>query len=227
MRNTPGKGGKNVFDKRAYTHFFFSFLFKVCIRKIVLERLQKLGMEIQRVPLGRPANKPHIPILISRNLSSKKRVILIINEAIQDLGIWAYRVIGGNDGPDAIDRGSAAGFIKTLQKKYGDDAPGLIIANPGQLLWWRGGKRSLTFSSWDSLPRKTAVHGPFRIDDVKNRVDGNRSVKEHVAYMFNDVLTNLVADDARVFVIGLSDSADEVIHFLNDNCMFCLKKEFL
>lgn len=151
-----------------------------------------------------------------------------MNEAVQDLGIWAYRVIGG-EGKAAISRGSAIEFVKNVQKYSSsstsnmddDDIPGVVIANIGQLLWWRGGKRAVSFSTWYALPRKTAVHGPMRIDDIKNRVLGNTSIKEHVRYIFDEVIGKMTAKDAQIYVVGLSDGADEATTFLNDNCKSC------
>lgn len=191
-----------------------------CIREIVLERLHGLGLETLRLPIGTPADRPHVPILVSRNLSEKKRVVLVLGEAAQDLGVWAYRVVGG-EGKDAISRGSAIEFVKRL-RDYGsspdaDDAPGVIIANLGQLLWWRGGRRSVTFATWGCLPRKTAVHGPMRIDDVENRAPQNASLPEHVRYVFEEVVRKMTAEDAQIFVIGLTDGADEALTYLNDN----------
>ncbi|KAI9752773.1 MAG: hypothetical protein M1815_000286 [Lichina confinis] len=191
-----------------------------CIREIVLERLHHLGLETLRLPIGAPAEKPHVPILVSRNLSEKKRVIVVLGEATQDLGIWAYRVVGG-EGKDAISRGSAIEFVKRLRdyasSPDADDAPGVIIANLGQLLWWRGGKRSVTFATWGCLPRKTAVHGPMRIDDVNNRAPQNASLPEHVRYVFEEVVRKKTAKDAQIFVIGLTDGADEALTYLDDN----------
>ncbi len=199
---------------------------------MVLDRLRALGIETLRVPLGTPSNKPHIPILASANISTKKRIILVIPEAVQDLGIWAYRVIG-SAGKDAMNRGSAVNFVKYVQSQVfsdnngdetgdGDHTPGIIIANTGQLLWYRGGKRAVSFATWDSLPRKSAVHGAMRIDDVRNRVKQNASVKEHVKHVFDEVVGSgkAVNKDAEVYVIGLGDGADEVVTYLNGNCKF-------
>ncbi|KAI9882206.1 MAG: hypothetical protein M1823_006046 [Watsoniomyces obsoletus] len=193
----------------------------------ILERLHALGIETLRLPLGTPSNKPHIPILVSRNISTRKRIILVIPEALQDLGIWAYRIIG-SAGKDAMNRGSAVNFVKYVKNlglhhagngvNEGDggndeNTPGIIIANTGQLVWYRGGKRAVSFTTWDSLPRKSAVHGSMRIDDVRNRVPKNSSVKEHVKYIFEEILDNgeMVKKDIEVYVIGLSDGADEVV----------------
>lgn len=193
----------------------------VCLRQIVLDRLKDLGVPTLRLPLGTPPDKPHIPILASANLSQKDRVIIVFNEAVQDLGIWAYRLVS-KAAPGSITHGSAVEFVKALENYQASatdpSPPGVIIANLGQLLWWRKGKQAVSFVTWDALPRKTAVHGSVRIDDVKNRVPGNENWRNHVEYIFNEVVKKMVKDDAKIDIIGLSDGGSEVLYFLNDNC---------
>ncbi|KAI9819160.1 MAG: hypothetical protein M1827_007316 [Pycnora praestabilis] len=180
----------------------------ICTRRIVLDRLLALGLTTLRLPLGTTATDPHIPILVGPDLSSKSRVILIFNEAMQDLGIWAYREIGSRGG---INQGSMVNMIKLLYSMHNGEkeAPGVVIANLGQLIWYRGGKKAVSSVSWHSLPRKSAVHSPMRLDNVKNRVPGNEDWKAHVSYIFNEVVSKFVNKDAKIDVIGLSDGAIE------------------
>lgn len=203
-------------------------MFSVCIRELVLQRLNDLNVGILCLPLGTPPDKPHIPILASKDLSNKKRVILVFNEAMQDLGIWAYRMIN-RSGPGSISRGSAIDFAKELRNyatsPADKESPGLVIANLGQLLWWRGGKRAVSFVAWNSLPRKSAVHGAMRIDDVKNRVPGNENWDQHVQYMFNEVMNKITDKDVQIDIVGLSDGGSAAIKFLNDNCKLHLDKK--
>lgn len=188
---------------------------------MVIQRLKNLDVQILRLPLGTPSDKPHIPILASSNLSDKKRVILVFNEAIQDLGIWAYRMVN-RSGPGSISRGSAIGFAKELQSyatsPTDKESHGLVIANLGQLLWWRGGKSAISFATWNALPRKSAVHGAMRIDEVKNRVPGNENWDQHVQYIFNEVMEKMTDKDVQIDIVGLSDGGSTAMKFLNDNC---------
>ncbi|KAI9670744.1 MAG: hypothetical protein M1817_003854 [Caeruleum heppii] len=180
-----------------------------CIRNEVLARLAALDVPTIPLPLGTPSTSPHIPILASADLKSRSRVILILNEASQDLGIWAYRSIGSLDANGGLVNGSAISFVQHLLRlpssPTDSSPPGIIIANIGQLLWYRGGKKAVSFQTWNALPRKSAVHGPMKIDDVKNRVDKNESVQKHVAYVFEEVLGSLVKKEALVDVVGLSN----------------------
>jgi hypothetical protein len=172
-------------------------------------------METVRLPLGTEETQPHVPILVSSNISEKKRIIILLYEHTQDLGVFAYRVVGGRGG---INAGSAVNFveyIKSLSGPNGKDSPGVILANLGQLRWWRRGGKAVTHTSWFSLPQKSAVSGAYRFDILKNTVPGNRNTAEHIAYIFNSVIQDLLAPDATLEVIGVSVGAVEVVDFLN------------
>lgn len=186
-----------------------------CLREEVLDRLHSLDLETVRLPLGAEETEPHIPILVTSNIFEKQRVIILFYEHTQDLGVFAYRIIGGRGG---INAGSAVDFVKYIQNLRGansEDSPGVIIANLGQLRWWRGGKKAVTHTTWFSLPQKSAVSGAYRFDGLKNTVPENRNTTEHVAYIFDHVVPNLLAPDAMLEVIGVSVGAVEVVDFLN------------
>lgn len=155
---------REAMNSMSCTAGFYSYLslmhtHSVCIRKIVLERLEASGLGIVHVPLGTPKDEPHIPILASSEISKKQRVIVVLGEGNQDLGIWAYRTVGQK----SINQGSAMDFVKDLQNykaarssssasaSGNEGAPGVIIANLGQLVWYRGGRRAMTLITWRAL----------------------------------------------------------------------------
>ena len=187
------------------------------IRNIVSERLQNLGLEKIRLPLGATETNPTLPIFVSSNLKTKKRVIILFYEHNQDLGIFAHRIIGGRGG---INAGSAVDFVKYIQSMAtsGDnhEAPGIILANMGQLWWWRQGRKAVTQTSWYALPQKSAVDRPYRFDEVKNRIPGNKNTEEHVNYIFNHVVEKLVNSGAKLSVVGVSEGATRVASFLEN-----------
>ena len=175
-----------------------------------MARLVSSTLGITRLPVGVSADTNHVPILTSSNLSTAKRIILYIGESSQDLGVFAYRIIG----QESIASGSAIDFVQGIQSC--PDQPGLIIANPGQLIWHRRGKQSMTYPTWYALPRKNAVSGPMRLDETKNRVPKNESLPQHIKYMFEEVLRRLADRQAKVHVIGIGDGAVEMVTYLQD-----------
>lgn len=131
---------------------------------------------------------------------------------MQDLGVFAYRIIG----QESIADGSALDFVHDIQSNKDGADTAIVIANLGQLLWYRRGQRAVTMASWNGLPRKSGVRGPMRIDPVKNHIPGNEDVKAHVKSVF-DVVEKMASDDVLIDVIGLGDGAEEVVEYLDQN----------
>ena len=192
-----------------------------CIRDILRTRFEKLGLITLRLPYPALPSEPHVPILVSPDLGKKSRIIVFFGEPFQDLGVLAYRVIGTN----AIYKGSIEEFVKGILEGKANgandkDTPGIVIANPGQLVWHRGGARAITLTSWLSIPRKSAVHDSMRLDPVKNRVPGNEDVDKHVEFIFEKVLGSLASPKAKLDVIAMEWSTTSVVRYLNKNCRF-------
>ena len=131
---------------------------------------------------------------------------------MQDLGIFAYRIIG----QESISAGSALDFTHDIQSSKDGGDTAIVMANLGQLLWYRRGQRAVTMASWNGLPRKTGVSGPMRIDPVKNHIPGNEDVKAHVKSVF-EMVGKMARDDAILDVIGLGDGAEEAVEYLDQN----------
>ena len=186
--------------------------------------MSDLGFESLRLPLGAAETDNHVPIWVSPNISSKKRVTVIFGERGQDLGIFSYRVTGD----DGINVGSCLDFVNAVQQSPAttsdDSVPGIVIANPGQLLWYRGGGRAVTWTEWQNLPRASAVHEPFRTDDIQNRVPGNGNFREHASYIFDKVLPSVLNEEAKLDLIGLEWSGAAMLEHLATNCMLILPR---
>lgn len=132
---------------------------------------------------------------------------------MQDLGIFAHRIIG----QDSIAAGSALDFVHAIQSREDSADTAIVIANLGQLIWYRRGQRAMTTANWNALPRKTGVGNPMRIDAVRNRIPGNRSTKEHIKSVFEEVLGKLARQDAVIDVIGLGEGAEDAVGYLDQN----------
>ena len=132
---------------------------------------------------------------------------------MQDLGIFAHRIIG----QDSIASGSALDFVHAIQSREDGVDTAIVIANLGQLVWYRRGQRAMTIASWNALPRKTGVGFQMRIDAVKNHIPGNGSTKEHVKSVFEEVLGKLARQDAVIDLIGVGEGAEEAVGYLDKN----------
>ena len=71
---------------------------------------------LPRLTAVKPESSPHIPILATPAdiLKTRKRVIVLINDNTQDLGILAYRVLSKELG---IDGGSVVNFTKEIIRR--------------------------------------------------------------------------------------------------------------
>ena len=195
------------------SHLIIRWRILACIRSELRARFEASGLSITRLPLNAGPSDPHTPILTSSNLATAKRVIVYFGEGMQDLGVFAHRIIG----QESIASGSALDFIHAIQSEKDNAGTAIVIANLGQLVWYRRGQRAMTIASWNALPRKTGVGNPMRLDAVKNHIPGNSSNKEHVKSVFEEVLGKLAKLDAGIDVIGVGEGAEEAVKYLDQN----------
>lgn len=201
-----------------------------------MNRLSDLGVKQIRLPLGTSETDKHIPILVSKDIHEKKHVIVVFPERHVESGILSYRLMG----EESINKGSIVNFVKAVlgvsvtetdgkesSAKWSNlssaDTPGIVIANPSELIWFRGGSRVITDREWLSLPRKSPIYGPMRIDEEKNRVDGNHDFKRHVQYVFEHVLQHqegepqICQSKAKISIIGQEYVGSEALFYLANN----------
>ncbi|KAF2741532.1 hypothetical protein EJ04DRAFT_558227 [Polyplosphaeria fusca] len=214
--------------------------FQICQRKEVAQRLAALGLEklyLPQMSYIKP-NGPHIPILAPQAeiLRARKRVVVIINDDSQDLGILTYRQLQrdmGLNGGSVINFGKEMIVRRTNKAKedfdiFRDragvedkpkDTPGLIMLNNGQLLFSPKTQEVLTTRSWATLPRKSICHEPIKIDEALNRVKGHEDSRKHIENVWKHVIQNpnFVAPDADLYVVGIETGGDEIIKLLDQN----------
>ncbi|KAI0393396.1 Arb2 domain-containing protein [Xylariaceae sp. FL0594] len=190
-------------------------------------RLEGLGLKKVYLPLGlspeEDPEKPKMPIFVSPDAKSKSRMVIIFGETHQDLGILAHRVIGGRGG---IDKGSLVTTVRSLlqggQKSSATDlsAPGVILANTAELLWWPEGQRTLNAQAFDWAPMHSAAHQGNLVVPSIHHVPGNESAKAHIQYIFEKVVPALVHDAAGLDLIGIGSGADALEMYLNDDAVW-------
>ncbi|EFW16625.1 hypothetical protein D8B26_001381 [Coccidioides posadasii str. Silveira] len=194
-----------------------------CIREIVLSRLRNLGLEILRLPIGASPKSQHVPILVTPSLEIQSRVIVVFGEPVQDLGIWAYRTVGD----EGVNVGSAVNFAKAVigdpeeskdaqRDRETSPAPGLILTNPGQLVWYCNGERAVSLPTWHAIPRQHAVSPPMKMSH-HNKIPENGNWQEHITYVFEEVLGKMVPETAKIDIIGLAEGGLGAIRYLAEH----------
>ncbi|KAJ8109211.1 hypothetical protein OPT61_g7628 [Boeremia exigua] len=208
-----------------------------CSRVEVIERLSKLGVKqlyFPQLSTTKP-NGPHVPILAPSLdvLKTRKRIVVIVNDTLQDLGILAYRQLQRELG---LNGGSVINFAKEMVKRsvlnndkdavetnpeiFEDgagvrndhEAPGLVVLNTGQLLYSHKFNRAMTTRSWTALPRKSIAHDHIKIHE-ENYVEGHRNPAQHIKSVFDHLLCNpdRVSPEAEVYVIAIEGGASHVM----------------
>lgn len=192
----------------------------MAVLKIIRDRLHGLGLETVRVPLGAKENEKHVPILVSKDIKTRDRVMVFLGERQIEPGVFSWRAIGEL----GIKRGSVVDFVNAVLNSPTptpqSSSPGIIIANPCQLLWFREGARAVSQTEWMDLPRETGVSEARRVDEVKNYVKHNRNYTEHIHYLFDQVLPVLVRKEAKLDIIGVEYSVSAAFQYLANHCEF-------
>ncbi|ETS84195.1 hypothetical protein PFICI_02220 [Pestalotiopsis fici W106-1] len=188
------------------------------IENLVHARLESHGLEKIRLPLGTPSDKPNVPIFVSSDIKSKSRIILIIGETYQDLGIIAHRILGGRGG---VNKGSMVSVVSTLKSQPSSSSdpspPGFILANTGQFIWHESLKRCCTISGTEGTPMPSAVHAGVKwyVEVGKDRVEGNKDIREHMKTIFETVIPAFLNKDAGLDIIAVGDGADALEKYLD------------
>ncbi|KAH5245649.1 hypothetical protein HBI88_001180 [Parastagonospora nodorum] len=209
-----------------------------CMCQETEKRVSALGINRIYLPdftTVKPKGKA-VPILAPSPeiLKTRKRVIVIVNDAVQDLGVLAYRHMQRDLG---LNGGSVVNFIKEIVKRSATGAeaakydnifkdgfrleddnntPALVVMNTGQLLYSHKYEKAMTMRSWSAMPRKSVSHDMIRIHDVENRIEGHRDPREHVMSVFDNIICDpdRIAPDAEVYVIAIEGGSEYMLNLL-------------
>lgn len=101
--------------------------------------------------------------------------------------------------------------------EHGTAHPGLILTNPGQLVWHCAKERAISLPTWHALPRKYAVEPPMKMT-LRNRIPKNETWQDHITYVFEEVLGKLVPEDTKIDIIGLAEGGLGAVRYLAEHC---------
>lgn len=208
------------------------------MRKEIRTRLKIIGVGRLYLPqlVGRKPVAPHIPIIATpaKALRTRQRVVIVINDEFQDLGILSCQALEDEAG---LKGGSVVALVEELLNSarsmsigaeeagtasdgVGENSsiPGLIVLNPGQLLYSHSRNEAMSTRAWRARNVASIAHPPVVMDKT-NYVPGNETPEQHVAFVFNEVIANarFVHPDAELYIIGMQARGDLVLAYLNKN----------
>lgn len=195
---------------------------------------------------------PHVTLLATEigKLEEKKDVIVVIGEAGggssgQDAGIWAYRSLMREGG---LEKGSAVGLAGMLRKMgkelkvEGDEEgkkaeAGVVILNPGALLYSHKEKKAMTQTSWMGRQKKDSLSAGYEVDEKWNKVSSelpsstyplvlrqltaslttvHTAATEHIKTVLAHVLPKHLNKKARVHILCVGESAKDTVDYLDE-----------
>lgn len=213
-----------------------------CFRAETAKRLAALGIHKVYLPnySKTKPNGPHIPILAPSPeiLKTRKRVFVLINDLNQDLGILAYRQLQVEKG---LNGGSVVNLVKDLIKHSllehdlglsasifedgtavinEDQTPGIVVLNPGQLLYSHKHNKAMSLRSWSAMPRKSCMHDMIKLHEEENSIAGHRTPVEHIKSVLTEVVYNVdrVSPDAEIYLVAIESGAQHMVELLEEDC---------
>lgn len=93
--------------------------------------------------------------------------------------------------------------------------PGVIILNPGQLLYSPKLNECMTQATWMARPKFSGIGSNYKVVEEHNRIPGHTTPYEHVDTMFEHVIPQLVGNAKRFWIIGIADGAEHFINYMD------------
>lgn len=188
------------------------------MEEIVEKRLYDVGLEKIALPPMTELSSPHVPILATPNIKSASRIVVIVGEPTQDLGIIAGRVANG---PGGIDKGTMISVVKALQTQVASSTdsspPGVILANPGQLYWWPEKRRALTLIESVAIPLPSLVHAGRRHVPSLNNIPENEDPAAHVKCLFQKFLKTAIENHVKFDIVAIGQSCEVMERFFDND----------
>ncbi|KAF7547634.1 hypothetical protein G7046_g8943 [Stylonectria norvegica] len=193
------------------------FEFNHALERIIFERLANEGLEKLSLPAIATATQPHLPIFVTRDIASRFRIVLILGEPTQDLGMLAGRVANG---PGGLNQGSMVSVVRALQEQASSPTnfspPGVVLANMGQRYWWPEGNRALTITASADIPLPSIVHAGRKYVPSLNDIPGSETANKHLETIFQKLGSDWAADHTMIDVVAIGESCDIIEKFLDN-----------
>ena len=184
--------------------------------------------------------EPSIKILVSRQISvlERKEIYLVVGDSKQDLAIWSRKAIMTESG---ITHGSVIRLVSELRSRKmstggpgvpDDDAaqkvaekqatrpsefdlPGIIILNPGELLYSHKQQDCMSPATWQDQEREHAFSDQYKITEAYNTVKGHKTSGEHIETFLREFIGDLMGPKTHLNIIAVGDASEAVLGFLN------------
>jgi len=73
----------------------------------------------------------------------------------------------------------------------------------------------MTQATWQARPRPSGINSNYKAHPIFNAVSGHENAKMHVQTMFDEVIPQLVSADARYYIIGIKNGAENFINYMD------------
>ncbi|KAJ5294111.1 hypothetical protein PENANT_c009G03611 [Penicillium antarcticum] len=185
---------------------------------LVLHHLSAMRMHVIPIPVqGNAEAVPHTLITASQNLKTAKRIIVLCGDEGEDMGIFSYL--------DAIEHslrfGTILGMVSGIcnGEDIADDDVALIVLNPAQYIWNPQTKLAESLETF-RLREASSLISPVRDPTRRNEIQGNRTLHEHVEYVFENILMPCMRGNTKIDILGVADGGVTVHKFLKENWTF-------
>ena len=172
-----------------------------------------------------------VKILCSSGITETKNqeVCVVVGDSKLDLGISSRK---GSTTESGLYMGSLLGLVSRLRhgaRRTDDDdegrwvadqpesdLPGIIILNPGELLWSHELKECMSSTTWQDRGLQHAFSSQYKVDEDQNRVPRHEDPASHVKTCLAWFLDVFEGHNIKLNIITVGDASEHVLAYLND-----------